>query len=71
MNGLLLLPVRLSVLSCYGHANGTGRAEKTGANNLAFTASFELGDTRTCVDLLIRTGWVPKAVLFARMYVAR
>ena len=63
--------MRLSVLSCYERANGTGRAEKTGANNLAFAASFELGDTCTCVDLLIETGWAPEAALFARAYVPR
>ncbi|KIM61439.1 hypothetical protein SCLCIDRAFT_121865 [Scleroderma citrinum Foug A] len=43
-------------------------AEKTGANNLAFTAFFELGDTRACVNLLVKTGRAPEAALFARTY---
>ena len=60
-----------SVLSCYECANGTGNAEKTGANNLEFAVSFELGDMCTCVDLLIKTGWAPEAALFARAYAPR
>ncbi|KAH7905135.1 coatomer WD associated region-domain-containing protein, partial [Hygrophoropsis aurantiaca] len=45
-----------------------GDAEQKGANNLAFAALFQLGDTRACVDLLIKTGRVPEAALFARTY---
>ena len=40
-------------------------------NNQAFAASFKLGDMRTCVDLIIKTGWAPEAALFARMHVPR
>ncbi|KIM60066.1 hypothetical protein SCLCIDRAFT_26858 [Scleroderma citrinum Foug A] len=46
-------------------------AEKTGANNLVFAVSFELGDMCACVDLLIKMGWAPEAVLFERAYVPR
>ena len=42
--------------------------EKARANNLAFAASFQCGDTRACVDLLVKTDRAPEAALFARTY---
>ncbi|KAH7923637.1 Coatomer, beta' subunit [Leucogyrophana mollusca] len=43
-------------------------AERKGANNLAFATLFQLGDTKSCVDLLVKTNRVPEAALFARTY---
>lgn len=48
-----------------------GVAEKTGANNLAFATFFQLGDTKACVDLLVKTNRAPEAALFARTYAPR
>ncbi|KAG1807294.1 coatomer WD associated region-domain-containing protein [Suillus subaureus] len=43
-------------------------AEKKGANNLAFVTLFQLGDAKSCVDLLVKTDRAPEAALFARTY---
>ncbi|EFI27813.1 hypothetical protein CC1G_14736 [Coprinopsis cinerea okayama7 len=43
-------------------------AEEKGQNNLAFATLLQLGDTKGCVDLLIKTQRVPEAALFARTY---
>jgi len=43
-------------------------AEKKGANNLAFATFFQLGETKACVDLLVKTNRAPEAALFARTY---
>jgi len=43
-------------------------AEQKGANNLAFATFFQLGDTKACVDLLVKTNRAPEAALFARTY---
>jgi coatomer subunit beta' len=48
-----------------------GVAEKTGANNLAFATFFQLGDTKACADLLVKTNRAPEAALFARTYAPR
>ncbi|KIJ69714.1 hypothetical protein HYDPIDRAFT_120671 [Hydnomerulius pinastri MD-312] len=45
-----------------------GDAEEKGANNLAFAAWFQGGDTQACVDLLVKTHRAPEAALFARTY---
>ena len=55
--------------------NSTGvlmvAVERAGANNLAFAASFQCGDARACVDLLVKTDRAPEAALFARTYAPR
>jgi coatomer subunit beta' len=43
-------------------------AEQKGANNLAFATLFQLGDAKSCVDLLVKTNRAPEAALFARTY---
>ncbi|EPQ58853.1 coatomer protein [Gloeophyllum trabeum ATCC 11539] len=43
-------------------------AEEKGANNLAFATLFQLGNTKACVDLLIKTERIPEAAMFARTY---
>ncbi|TFK47007.1 coatomer beta [Heliocybe sulcata] len=43
-------------------------AEEKGANNLAFATLFQLGNTKACVDLLIKTQRIPEAAMFARTY---
>ncbi|OAX39081.1 Coatomer, beta' subunit [Rhizopogon vinicolor AM-OR11-026] len=43
-------------------------AEKKGANNMAFATLFQLGDAKSCVDLLVKTNRAPEAALFARTY---
>ncbi|EGN94961.1 hypothetical protein SERLA73DRAFT_76979 [Serpula lacrymans var. lacrymans S7.3] len=43
-------------------------AEQKGANNLAFATLFQLGDAKSCVDLLLKTNRTPEAALFARTY---
>jgi len=39
-----------------------------GQNNLAFATLFQLGDTKSCVDLLVKTQRIPEAAIFARTY---
>ncbi|EGF82956.1 hypothetical protein BATDEDRAFT_18190 [Batrachochytrium dendrobatidis JAM81] len=54
--------------------NATGLAElatmavEAGSNNIAFVCFLLLGQTEQCVDLLIHTGRIPEAALFARTY---
>ena len=42
-----------------------------GQNNLAFATLFQLGDTESCVDLLVKTRRIPEAAIFARTYAPR
>ena len=42
-----------------------------GANNLAFETLFQLGDTKRCVDLLVKTLRASEAALFTRTYALR
>jgi len=42
-----------------------------GQNNLAFATLFQLGDTKSCVDLLVKTQRIPEAAIFARTYAPR
>lgn len=37
-------------------------------NNIAFTCFYQLGDTASCVDILLKTGRAPEAAIFARTY---
>ena len=46
-------------------------AEAKGQNNLAFATRFQLGDAKSCVDLLIKTERAPEAAMFARTYAPR
>ena len=46
-------------------------SEQKGANNLAFATFFQLGDTKACVDLLVKTNRAPEAALFGRTYAPR
>jgi coatomer subunit beta' len=39
-----------------------------GANNIAFAAYLQLGDTTSCISLLSSTGRLPEAAMFARTY---
>ncbi|KAK0439263.1 coatomer WD associated region-domain-containing protein [Desarmillaria tabescens] len=50
-----------------GKAKPSYQAEK-GLNNLAFASMFQLGDAKSCVDLLVKTQRAPEAALFARTY---
>jgi coatomer subunit beta' len=45
--------------------------EEKGQNNLAFATLFQLGDTKSCVDLLVKTKRTPEAAMFARTYAPR
>ncbi|KAK0207142.1 coatomer protein [Desarmillaria ectypa] len=44
------------------------KAAEKGLNNLAFASMFQLGDAKSCVDLLVKTQRAPEAALFARTY---
>jgi coatomer subunit beta' len=48
-----------------------GLIEEKGQNNLAFATLFQLGDTKSCVDLLVKTKRTPEAAIFARTYAPR
>lgn len=66
------LPSLLLLLTSLSDRAGLERLAKTalskGANNIAFAAFLQLGDTNACVDLLSSTGRLPEAALFARSY---
>ena len=51
-------------------SDGITSVEK-GQNNLAFATLFQLGDTKSCVDLLVKTQRIPEAAIFARTYAPR
>ncbi|KAI9459551.1 hypothetical protein HD554DRAFT_2041888 [Boletus coccyginus] len=42
--------------------------EKNGTNNLAFATLFQLGDTKACLDLLMKMNRAPEVALFAWTY---
>lgn len=42
-----------------------------GQNNLAFATLLQLGDTKSCIDLLVKTQRTPEAAIFARTYAPR
>ena len=42
-----------------------------GQSNLAFATFLQLGDTKSCVDLLVNTQRIPEAAIFARTYAPR
>lgn len=43
-------------------------AETATANNVAFSALWQIGDVQACIDLLVKTGRFAEAVLFSQTY---
>ncbi|KAF2877514.1 coatomer WD associated region-domain-containing protein [Massariosphaeria phaeospora] len=43
-------------------------AEAASANNVAFSALWQIGDVQACIDLLIKTNRLAEAVLFTQTY---
>ncbi|KAF8876230.1 coatomer protein [Mucidula mucida] len=66
LNALMLL--LLATGERQGLESLAAKATEKGQNNLAFATLFQLGDTKSCVDLLVKTGRAPEAALFARTY---
>lgn len=44
------------------------QADEAGQKNVAFSCLWQVGDVGACIDLLVRTGRVAEAVLFAQTY---
>jgi coatomer subunit beta' len=69
------LPALLLLYTSLSDREGMTRLATTalekGANNIAFAAFLQLGDTSSCVNLLSKTGRLPEAALFARSYNAQ
>ncbi|KAJ1343835.1 hypothetical protein BSLG_001646 [Batrachochytrium salamandrivorans] len=51
-----------------GLANLATMSGEAGSNNVAFVCLFLLGQTEQCIDLLVQTGRMPEAALFAKTY---
>ncbi|KAF8642799.1 hypothetical protein AX16_009432 [Volvariella volvacea WC 439] len=66
LSALMLL--LMSVGDREGLVELASKAEEKGQNNLAFAVQLQLGDSKACVDLLIKTNRAPEAALFARTY---
>ncbi|KIL57237.1 hypothetical protein M378DRAFT_88171 [Amanita muscaria Koide BX008] len=66
LSALLLL--LLSVGDREGLKELAEKAVEKGQNNLAFATLWQLGDARSCVDLLIKTQRQPEAAMVARTY---
>ncbi|KAI4527169.1 Coatomer, beta' subunit [Schizophyllum commune Loenen D] len=66
LSALLLLLLAMGDRS--GLEGLASQAEAKGQNNLAFATRFQLGDAKSCVDLLIKTERAPEAAMFARTY---
>lgn len=66
------LPALLLLFTSLSDRKGMERLAQTaltkGANNIAFAAFLQLGDSQACVDLLANTGRLPEAAMFARSY---
>lgn len=66
------LPALLLLFTSLSDRKGMERLAQTalekGANNIAFAAFLQLGDSQSCVDLLAKTGRLPEAALFARSH---
>ncbi|WWD01046.1 hypothetical protein V866_007984 [Kwoniella sp. B9012] len=45
-----------------------GLAKEKGQNNIAFASYLQLGDSKSCIDILVETNRLPEAALFARSY---
>ncbi|KAJ8454501.1 hypothetical protein ONZ45_g19281 [Pleurotus djamor] len=67
LSSLLLL--LLSIGDREGLQKLATTAEEKGQNNLAFATLLQLGDAKSCVDLLIKTQRAPEAAVFARTYI--
>lgn len=46
----------------------TSLAEAATANNVAFSALWQIGDIQACIDLLVKTNRLAEAVLFSQTY---
>lgn len=66
MGSLLLL--HSSTSNADGLRKLAAQADAAGANNIAFSCLWQLADLDACIDLLVRTGRVAEAVLFAQTY---
>lgn len=66
------LPALLLLFTSISDRSGLERlatqAQEKGQNNIAFAAYLQLGNAAQCVDLLVSTGRLPEAALFARSY---
>lgn len=66
MGSLLLL--HSSSANADGLRKLAAQADTAGANNIAFSCLWQSADVDACIDLLVRTGRVAEAVLFAQTY---
>lgn len=66
MGSLLLL--HSSTANADGLRKLAAQADAAGSNNIAFSCLWLLADVDACIDLLVRTGRVAEAVLFAQTY---
>lgn len=66
------LPALLLLFTSLSDRSGLERlgklASSRGQNNIAFAAYLQLGDAPSCIELLLNTGRLPEAALFARSY---
>jgi coatomer subunit beta' len=66
------LPALLLLFTSLSDRAGLARlaelALAKGANNIAFAAYLQLGDSASCIDLLAKTDRLPEAALMARTY---
>jgi coatomer subunit beta' len=63
-----LLLVYTSTNDREGLAKLAEQATEAGAHNVAFTCKWSLGDVEGCIDVLVKTGRLAEAVLFAQTY---
>ena len=63
-----LLLLHSSTSNADGLRKLAAQADAAGANNIAFSCLWQLADVDACIDLLVRTGRVAEAVLFAQTY---
>jgi coatomer subunit beta' len=63
-----LLLVYTSTSDRDGLAKLAEKASAAGAHNVAFSCKWSLGDVPGCIDVLVKTGRLAEAVLFAQTY---
>ena len=63
-----LLLVYTSTCNADGLRKLIDQADTAASHNIAFSCLWQLGDVDGCIDLLMRTGRTPEAVLFAQTY---
>jgi coatomer subunit beta' len=63
-----LLLVYTSTADRDGLAKLAEQASAAGAHNVAFSCQWSLGDVPGCIDVLVKTGRLAEAVLFAQTY---